>query len=64
MEGNGGMVVKLERRGAAGRARAMGRRAGEDLRTLGLPSRCPFRRPELAAAWRRGYVAGLSGGRR
>lgn len=41
----------------AARAEAMGARAGAALRELGIPSRCPFRRPELVRAWARGYVA-------
>lgn len=48
---------------ATRKAEAMGRRAGEQLRNRGVPSGCPvaFRqREDLAAAWRRGYVAGVA----
>lgn len=40
------------------RAELMGWRAGQDLKDLGIPSRCPFRREDLARAWARGYAAG------
>lgn len=46
---------------AASTAEAMGRRAGEDFRATGVPTRNPFTRTgpaELAAAWRRGYFTG------
>lgn len=54
------MVLKVRKQKTpAGRAEAMGRRAGEDLRRYGLPTRCPFRRRDLAGAWARGYIAGV-----
>jgi hypothetical protein len=45
---------------ATRKAEAMGRRAGEQLRDRGVPSGCPFHRDDLAAAWRRGYAAGVA----
>lgn len=50
----------LKRKTAGARAEAMGRRAGVDLRELGLPAPCPFRRNDLARAWARGYAAGAA----
>lgn len=51
-----GVTVRRRATGPA-RAQAMGARAGADLRALGIPTRCPFRRPELVRAWARGYLA-------
>jgi hypothetical protein len=48
---------------ATRKAEAMGRRAGEQLRDRGIPSGCPIalrKRDDLAAAWRRGYAAGVA----
>lgn len=42
------------------RAERMGWRAGQDLKDLGVPARCPFTRRDLAAAWARGYAAGVA----
>ena len=50
------MVVK----GWQTKAENMGRRAGEALRLYGTPTKCPFRRDDLVAAWHRGYAAGVS----
>jgi hypothetical protein len=46
-------------RTAAAAAARMGARAGERFRDLGQPTRNPFGRAELAAAWRRAYLAAL-----
>jgi hypothetical protein len=51
-------------RTAAAAAERMGRRAGERFRRTGIPFPCPFRTTTLAAAWRRGYMAGVVGGSR
>lgn len=47
------------RRRALEQAAAMGRRAGTLFRDYGIPSRCPFRRDDLARAWASGYAEGL-----
>lgn len=41
-------------------AERIGRRAGESLRLYGEPQQNPFRHgaKDVAAAWRRGYIAG------
>jgi hypothetical protein len=53
---------------AIGHAARMGRRAGDRFRTEGTPTPNPFQgvrnREDLAAAWRRAYLAGAAGGRR